>query len=155
MRPNPPIPGHELISEGHITVRANGTVYGGCRCGERPAGWETMSIAAVKRWHREHKDQLRGVGPPQLQNDELGTVASLLTAAAENLPFLTDDEKAVVRRVWHLVLIGGRTDLELIEGWVWCDYEGGVHADEADPYGMGPCEGPHRKLWMLTEEASA
>lgn len=62
---NPPIRGHELISEGHSTRRyhRDGEVAdgydGGCRCGAKPPGWPLLSVRAVKAWHREHKAELR------------------------------------------------------------------------------------------------
>lgn len=65
MKPNPPIPGHELLYEGHSyrtygsDEMYNGDHDGGCRCGAKPDGWPNLSIGAVKRWHREHKAALR------------------------------------------------------------------------------------------------
>jgi hypothetical protein len=58
---NPPIKGHELISEGHIRG-FDGRVIGGCRCGVYPGAWRGMSVNDVKRWHREHKAELRAAG---------------------------------------------------------------------------------------------
>lgn len=69
---NPPIKGHELLSEGRqwtsidiatddYRVDENGAIvyHGGCRCGAQPDGWPSVSLSAVKRWHREHKADLR------------------------------------------------------------------------------------------------
>lgn len=64
MKSNPPIRGHELIREGGVRrVRLlDGTekTVGGCRCGALPPGFD-MSVApnAVKRWHRQHKEEIR------------------------------------------------------------------------------------------------
>ena len=33
---------------------------GGCECGAEPEGHDTDPINAVKRWHRQHKAQIRG-----------------------------------------------------------------------------------------------
>ena len=66
VKPNPPIPGHELLDEGQAyrTYGPDENYNGwrvGCRCGQRPPDWTPdMSLSAVKRWHREHKAQLRG-----------------------------------------------------------------------------------------------
>lgn len=62
MKPNPPIPGHELLHEGHSLFR-NGDYRGGCRCGALPPGWPNLSTKAVKAWHRAHKAQVRGLAP--------------------------------------------------------------------------------------------
>lgn len=67
MNPNPPIRGHELLWEGHARQAVDwdtemyipGKFLGGCRCGAQPPGWPDVSIGATKRWHREHKAQLR------------------------------------------------------------------------------------------------
>lgn len=63
---NLPIPGHELIAEGHTRTwvgRDGATRYsGGCRCGEKPEGFPDASIYATKRWHRQHKAELRQDG---------------------------------------------------------------------------------------------
>lgn len=65
MNPNPPIKGHELIGEGNIRrqwtrLAADHDGWsGGCRCGARPDDFPHVSIYAMKRWHREHKAQLR------------------------------------------------------------------------------------------------
>lgn len=56
---NPPIRGHELIAEGRNWTES-GVVIGGCRCGAQPDGCGHLAINAVKRWHREHKAELRG-----------------------------------------------------------------------------------------------
>ncbi len=59
--------GHTLYGEGHgafndegkfLGVLAYGVSRGGCTCGEAaPKGW---SCKRVKKWHRAHKDALRG-----------------------------------------------------------------------------------------------
>jgi hypothetical protein len=74
VNPNPPIPGHELLHEGHAVRRmARDGMYvplaqpdafsGGCRCGAKPPGWPNLSTKAVKAWHRAHKAELRGLAP--------------------------------------------------------------------------------------------
>jgi len=73
MKSNPPIRGHELISEGKMQLkRVPGypeRPLGGCRCGAKPATYSNgrlPSQAEVKRWHRAHKEALRegaGVSP--------------------------------------------------------------------------------------------
>lgn len=57
---NPPITGHELIHEGRNWIMPNGRPAGGCRCGAQPEGCGYLGVNAVKRWHREHKAELRG-----------------------------------------------------------------------------------------------
>lgn len=69
-KPNPPIPGHELILEGSMKYRVDldGTVRwtGGCRCGAQPDNTPPpnpdtkINKAGVKKWHRTHKAALRG-----------------------------------------------------------------------------------------------
>lgn len=56
---NPPIKGHELLHEGRTQLYGARGTSCGCRCGERPDGWETLSVNDMKRWHREHKAELR------------------------------------------------------------------------------------------------
>lgn len=64
---NPPIKGHALLNEGH-SVRISNNLMGtdvwseGCECGAKPAQAQNVwvSINAMKRWHRAHKDELRG-----------------------------------------------------------------------------------------------
>ena len=63
---NPPIRGHELIAEGHARRAYNAAEdydltrwVGGCRCGAQPEGFGEISVNAVKRWHRQHKAELR------------------------------------------------------------------------------------------------
>lgn len=69
MTPNPPIKGHELLMEGHTRRRHTISGYmdtgdptkdysGGCYCGAKPEGFP-LSIGAMKRWHRQHKADLR------------------------------------------------------------------------------------------------
>jgi hypothetical protein len=68
MTPNPPIPGHELLHEGGWFRRSTNGFYrpadeaeswsGGCRCGEKPEG-APLSNYATRRWHRQHKADLR------------------------------------------------------------------------------------------------
>jgi hypothetical protein len=65
MKPNPPIKGHALLYEGHafrhfdpVTEDYDGTWNEGCECGERPTP-RLNSIGAMKRWHRQHKAELR------------------------------------------------------------------------------------------------
>ena len=67
-RSNPPIAGHTLLHEGHtgFTYRQDSVgmyakvPWGGCSCGARPAGFPDISINGMKRWHRQHKAELRG-----------------------------------------------------------------------------------------------
>lgn len=68
---NPPIKGHVLLYEGKGRVeyehtadgmQFTGNVLGGCECGAQPPDWPMVSIRATKRWHREHKAQLRAAG---------------------------------------------------------------------------------------------
>jgi len=56
--PNPPIKGHELLWEGR---RPAGLAWG-CRCGAKPEDPGGAGSAAVRRWHREHKAELRAAG---------------------------------------------------------------------------------------------
>lgn len=56
---NPPIKGHELIAEGRNYIWFDGKVIGGCRCGAKPPECGSLPINEVKRWHREHKAELR------------------------------------------------------------------------------------------------
>jgi len=64
--PNPPIKGHKLLHEGRYVRRINPVTdeydgwEGGCECGAEPEGHDTDPINAVKRWHRQHKAQIRG-----------------------------------------------------------------------------------------------
>lgn len=64
MRPNPPIKGHKLLHEGHSVKCLNPVTENydrweeGCECGEKPVP-PANSINEMKRWHREHKHQLR------------------------------------------------------------------------------------------------
>jgi hypothetical protein len=61
VKPNPPIKGHELIAEGNVGRRwMPGSETGGCRCGARPAEFPDVSQYAMRRWHRQHKAELRG-----------------------------------------------------------------------------------------------
>ena len=70
MKPNPPIKGHELLQEGHVfPLHGNGTGLdgwkivghsGGCRCGAKPPEFPNVSTVQMKKWHREHKEELRG-----------------------------------------------------------------------------------------------
>lgn len=64
---NPPIPGHALIGEGLTWPQYDHEgevvgIAGGCRCGEKPEGFPNLSIYAMKRWHRQHKAELRQDG---------------------------------------------------------------------------------------------
>lgn len=65
MRSNPPIPGHELLMEGmtfpgpHSPTAWAGTFNGGCRCGAKPDGFPHVSANAMKKWHRQHKAEVR------------------------------------------------------------------------------------------------
>lgn len=56
---NPPIRGHELISEGAHWRRWDGVAVGGCRCGAQPDRLLDISNNEVKRWHRQHKAEIR------------------------------------------------------------------------------------------------
>ncbi len=59
--------GHALFGEGSRAFTAEGRLVGswsynaergGCQCGAvAPAG---LSVSATRKWHREHKDALRG-----------------------------------------------------------------------------------------------
>jgi len=67
MKPNPPIRGHTLIAEGRVwqclnrtTEMYDGRWLGGCECGAKPPGFPHISISSIKRWHRQHKADLRG-----------------------------------------------------------------------------------------------
>lgn len=83
MRPNPPIPGHGLLSEGHchLAIDPETDDYfpeghpqrwtGGCVCGAKPDGWPHGSVGSVRRWHREHKAALRGEAPGALNGDRM------------------------------------------------------------------------------------
>ena len=66
--PNPPIPGHHLLNEGHsfpiwgdgwekATLKGHD---GGCECGEKPPDFPNLSANKMKVWHRQHKAELRG-----------------------------------------------------------------------------------------------
>jgi hypothetical protein len=68
VKPNPPIPGHELLHEGRVRIlglrESDGRLryVGGCRCGATPPDWPSVSAGAVRRWHRQHKADLRAAG---------------------------------------------------------------------------------------------
>jgi hypothetical protein len=64
VRANPPIPGHELLQEGHNPTTHRYVVRGGCRCGATPPGYPNVSASATKRWHRQHKAELRARTQP-------------------------------------------------------------------------------------------
>jgi hypothetical protein len=69
--PNPPIPGHHLLSEGSVWRKPRDDRFpysydpkeieheGGCQCGARPPEFPNVSRKAMQRWHREHKAELR------------------------------------------------------------------------------------------------
>ena len=72
--PNPPIPGHHLLNEGHVfrtheedrfpaaAAMIGGDVYkysGGCQCGALPAEFPNVSANQMKAWHRRHKEAVR------------------------------------------------------------------------------------------------
>ena len=68
LKPNPPIPGHELLYEGGTqpiwgdAKSPWGSVQGhkgGCACGAQPPGFPNVSNNKMKQWHREHKAQIR------------------------------------------------------------------------------------------------
>lgn len=80
MTPNPPIKGHHLKYEGKLYANPRyGACYqikryaigGGCQCGALPPGVMREYVTneesppllpsqnAVKRWHRQHKAELR------------------------------------------------------------------------------------------------
>lgn len=62
MTPNPPIRGHELKAEGHVwRTWVDDLMGGGCRCGAKPPEFPNVSIGAMKRWHREHKAEVRRI----------------------------------------------------------------------------------------------
>ena len=76
MKSNPPIKGHELLHEGQLWSDGEGGARGGCKCGAMPPGarsyrvafysshfLQTPSVAAIKRWHREHKEAVRRGDP--------------------------------------------------------------------------------------------
>lgn len=64
MKPNPPVKGHRLLHEGHSVRRINPVtdMYDGwsegCECGAKPDP-PANSINEMKRWHRQHKEELR------------------------------------------------------------------------------------------------
>jgi len=80
--PNPPIPGHHLLHEGHILPihselhfpRLTGEEIeghtGGCQCGAKPPDFPNVSARKVKDWHRQHKEEIRG-GPQRVDNVRL------------------------------------------------------------------------------------
>lgn len=65
---NPPIRGHKLLHEGDLRETYNEREdynpielwSGGCQCGAKPDGWPHVGTNAMKRWHRQHKAELRG-----------------------------------------------------------------------------------------------
>jgi hypothetical protein len=88
MRSNPPIKGHRLLHEGH-SVRLIDPVtdmYGewecGCECGAKPG--PDLSINGVKRWHRQHKANLR---------HDTQMAANYVTLADEFSPWSFTDHK--------------------------------------------------------------
>ena len=96
MKPNPPIPGHELLYEGGtqpIWGDANapwGAVQGhkgGCACGAQPPDFPNVSNNKMKQWHREHKAQIRGEMISQEQNERyVLELAVLLTSLEKDTP---------------------------------------------------------------------
>jgi len=70
VKPNAPIPGHHLLHEGAIYKSRDPDVgpwstdeeryVGGCACGAKPTDFPDISIRAMKRWHRQHRAELRG-----------------------------------------------------------------------------------------------
>lgn len=80
MKPNAPIPGHHLLHEGGVFKKHlpwNGSLYqdnepvltGGCECGAKPPSFPDVSMNAMKRWHRQHKAELRGQPKPMTKVD--------------------------------------------------------------------------------------
>jgi len=63
--PNPPIKGHTLIGEGHVTPvwgeawHSPHSHSGGCSCGAKPPEFPNVSTVKMKAWHRLHKEELR------------------------------------------------------------------------------------------------
>ena len=86
MKPNPPIPGHELLYEGHTSYEwSTGGVSahrGGCRCGAKPPEFPNVSTVKMKQWHREHKEELRGRITPE-QNKRYVVELAVLLAGME------------------------------------------------------------------------
>jgi len=92
VKSNPPIPGHELLYEGHTQPVWNTESpwggdsvkehKGGCRCGAQPPEFPNVSINQMKQWHREHKEELRGVISPE-QNKRYVVELAVLLAGME------------------------------------------------------------------------
>lgn len=87
--PNPPIPGHHLLHEGHVYHRWDGrtgehTWTGGCACGARPDEFPQLSKRAMQRWHRQHKAELRGQGKPLTEVEVLRLLVEDWDAWAEH-----------------------------------------------------------------------
>ena len=60
MTPNPPIRGHALLFEGgQWRTWTSSQARGGCECGAKPDGFPNVGVNEMKRWHRQHKVELR------------------------------------------------------------------------------------------------
>jgi hypothetical protein len=107
--PNPPIPGHHLLNEGHIhrifqddRFPQVGSVEkpqhsGGCQCGARPPEFPNVSVNKMKEWHRQHKEELRG-GPMRV--DRVRLLHQVLDDAEEALRLGDMERMTKVIFVW-------------------------------------------------------
>jgi hypothetical protein len=90
--PNPPIPGHHLLNEGHTFPVHHNLAFtpsdapiehnGGCQCGAKPPDFPNVSKRRMQEWHRQHKEELRG-GP--LRVDRVRLLHQVLDDAEEAL----------------------------------------------------------------------
>jgi len=104
--PNPPIPGHHLLNEGHtfpVRNRDWSTFQeevvdhnGGCQCGAKPEGFPNVSATKMKEWHRQHKAELRGT----LRVDRVALLHQVLDAAEEALRLGDIERMTKVIFVW-------------------------------------------------------
>jgi len=108
--PNPPIPGHHLLNEGHVfRVEHEDRFYdrgmfeaqppkysGGCQCGARPEEFPNVSTNQMKAWHRQHKAELRGT----LRVDRVVLLHQVLDAAEEALRLGDSERLHKVIFVW-------------------------------------------------------
>ena len=116
--PNPPIPGHHLLHEGHIVPihqslhfpRLTGEEVpgheGGCQCGAKPEGFPNLSVNKMKEWHRLHKEELRGV----LRVDRVKLLHQVLDAAEEAM------RVGDLERLYRVILVWSQRREHLLAG---------------------------------------
>lgn len=92
MNPNPPIPGHILLYEGHTRYGYSSETSerihtGGCECGAKPPGFPSLSVGAMKRFHRAHKAELRGETAPTIPAELVTRILELLGQTEHRIKF--------------------------------------------------------------------